>query len=328
MTDIVETNVTTLPLRPSPVVGEGSSRAVKDRTATERKRRSRANKRKHRDSPVTMLGHGVTATKIRPPKNVSEIKSSVTVAPHRNGGIDVAAYTAAIALASAAAWFSVHGMVTLFPGAPLSVVGMAVAMEGAKLVTAAWLARRWRVTARMWRTVLVALVAGLAVINAAGVYAQLVAAHVGERGAAVAGLETQDTALAARIEVAAHTVADLDRRLGQIDQAVEEAAKRGKTNTALAAMEGQRRARAGLAGERNEAASTLAALKAERASVAAKGRQAEVEAAPIRYVAELIGADNDSERAIRWLIALMVACCDPLAIALTAAVSARRSTTL
>ena len=38
-----------------------------------------------------------------------------------------------------------------------------------------------------------------------------------------------------------------------------------------------------------------------------------------------IGADTDSERAIRWLIALMVLCCDPLAIALTAAASARRN---
>jgi hypothetical protein len=36
------------------------------------------------------------------------------------------------------------------------------------------------------------------------------------------------------------------------------------------------------------------------------------------------GADTDSERAIRWPIALMVLCCDPLAIALTAAASARR----
>jgi hypothetical protein len=44
----------------------------------------------------------------------------------------------------------------------------------------------------------------------------------------------------------------------------------------------------------------------------------------IRYVAELIGVDTDSEKAIRWLIALMVLWCDPLAIALTAAASARR----
>ncbi len=125
--------------------------------------------------------------------------------------------------------------------------------------------------------------------------------------------------------MAAHNVADLDRRLGQIDSAIEEAAKRGKTNTALSAMEGQRQARAGLASERNEAAGALATIKAERASLAAQGHRIETEAAPIRYVAELLGADTDSERAIRWLIALVVLCCDPLAIALTAAASARPS---
>ena len=68
----------------------------------------------------------------------------------------------------------------------------------------------------------------------------------------------------------------------------------------------------------------MAAAKAERAHVAAQGRVAESEAAPILYVAELLGVGGDSERAIRWLIALMVLCCDPLAIALTAAASARR----
>ncbi len=86
----------------------------------------------------------------------------------------------------------------------------------------------------------------------------------------------------------------------------------------MSAIEGQRKDRTGLAGERNEAAGTL------RASLAAQGRRIETDAAPIRYVAELVGADTDSERAIRWLIALMVLCCDPLAIALTAAASARR----
>jgi hypothetical protein len=50
----------------------------------------------------------------------------------------------------------------------------------------------------------------------------------------------------------------------------------------------------------------------------------ETEAAPIKYVAELVGAGQDDERAIRWLIALIVLCCDPLAIALTAAAASRR----
>jgi hypothetical protein len=246
--------------------------------------------------------------------------------PARRHGaaIDVAAYTAAVALAGAAAFFSIKGMVVLFPGSPVPVIGMSIAMEAAKLITAGWLARRWRATALIWRAALVAFVFGLAVINAAGVYAQLVSAHVGSRSQAATVIETQDAALAAKLESQIHIVADLDRRLGQIDSTIEEAAKRGRTNAALSAMEAQRKARGALVDERNREAGTLAALKAERARVAANGRRIETEAAPIRYVAELIGADTDSERAIRWLIALMVLCCDPLAIALTAAASARR----
>jgi hypothetical protein len=58
--------------------------------------------------------------------------------------------------------------------------------------------------------------------------------------------------------------------------------------------------------------------------LSAQGKRIETEATPIRYVAELLGIDTDSEKAVRWLIVLMVLCCDPLAIALTAATSARR----
>jgi hypothetical protein len=157
-----------------------------------------------------------------------------------------------------------------------------------------------------------------------GVFSQLVAAHVGERGTAAAGIEMHDAALAARIDVQSHTVGDIDRRLLQIDTAVEESARRGRTGVALSAIDGQRKARQVLAGDRQRAASSLADLKAERAALGARGRQLETDAAPIRYVAEMLGADTDPERAIRWLIVLMVLTCDPLAIALTAAVSARK----
>ena len=181
----------------------------------------------------------------------------------------------------------------------MPVIAMAVAMEAAKLITAGWLARRWRATALIWRAALVAFVFRLAVINAAGVYAQLVAAHVGDRGAVTSRLEEQTADLEAKISVQAHTVADLDRRLAQIDAAVEKATEKGRTTAAMKLADDQRKARAGLVDERKrEAGALLAALQAERASVAANGRRIETEAAPIRYVAELIGIDTDSEKAI------------------------------
>ncbi len=309
---MTDTNIT--PLRPK----------AKDPAGAQRQARFR----KKRKPVVTVPG--ATPTPVARPTTLPPLAARVEgIAPvtgSRNASaIDFAAYTAAVALAGAAAYFSIRGMTVLFPGAPTAIVGMAVAMEASKLVTAGWLARRWRATAWVWRGILVALVAGLTLINAAGVYAQLVAAHVGSRGEAASQLESKDAALGARIELVSHTVADLDRRLGQIDVAIEEAAKRGKANAALTAIGGQTKARSALADQRHREGTALAGLKAERAALVASGRKIETEAAPIRYVAELLGVDTDSEKAIRWLIALMVMCCDPLAIALTAAASARRA---
>jgi hypothetical protein len=89
-----------------------------------------------------------------------------------------------------------------------------------------------------------------------GACAQLVAAHVGERGAAASAIETQTATLDSRIAVQQHTVDDLDRRVRQIDSAIEEAARRGKINVSLSAMEGQRRARAALVEEHKREAAT------------------------------------------------------------------------
>jgi hypothetical protein len=237
----------------------------------------------------------------------------------RSEPIVFAAYAAAIGLAATAAYFSIHGMIVLFPGAPAGIIAMAAAMEAGKLITVAWLARQWRSTSWLLRTVLIVLVTGLAAINAAGVYSQLVAAHVGDRVAAASSVESELASVNARIEVQSHTVLDLDQRLAQIDAAVSEMTRRGNSARALDAIGAQRKTRETLVSERRREADTLAGLKTQLAAAGAKGSAVEVEATPIRYVATLVG--GTSEQAIRLLILLMVLTCDPLAIALTAAAS-------
>jgi hypothetical protein len=61
-----------------------------------------------------------------------------------------------------------------------------------------------------------------------------------------------------------------------------------------------------------------AALIGERARIAAS-------TGPIQYLAMMTG--TDPETAMRWLILLMVLCCDPAAIALTVAVGRAASAT-
>ena len=57
------------------------------------------------------------------------------------------------------------------------------------------------------------------------------------------------------------------------DGAIAEATKRGRIASALNIIEGQRKARGELVGERQREVGALAALKTKRASVTAKGRQ-------------------------------------------------------
>jgi L-serine deaminase len=139
---------------------------------------------------------------------------------------------------------------------------------------------------------------------------------------ATSAVETEAAALAAKTEVQAQTVADLDRRVAQIDGVIAEMVKRGRTSSALDALATQRKQREALVGQRRHEAETLVALKSEAGAVAARTRRIEVEAAPIMYVAQLMG--GTTEQAIRFLILLMVLTCDPLALALTAAASRPR----
>jgi len=284
---------------------------------------------------ATPAADATTATAVHHPSTgvdhppIATMPSSSTVAvpvaagpasrARTTGLINLLAYAVAIALAGTAAYFSIRGMIVLFPGAPTAIVIMGVAMEAAKLISVAFLAHQWHLIGRLSRAVLITLVAGLAAINAAGVYSQLVAAHLGDRITATSTVETEASALAARTEVHSQAVADLDRRVSQIDAAIGEMVKRGRTTGALEAIGTQRKARDALVSERRREAETLANLKSEAGAITARVHRIEVEAAPIMYVAQLLG--GTTEQAIRLLILLMVLTCDPLALALTATAS-------
>lgn len=238
-------------------------------------------------------------------------------------GSDVLAYLAAVGLASVAGYFSVSGMAEIFPGAPVEVMTLAATMEAGKLIIVGWLAAHWRDSGFRLRAMLTTLVLGLALINGIGVFGKLVEAHVG----AVSGVQAQVAgkveAMDVRINAQAADVADLDRRIAQIDSAIDEATRRGRVNAAMALAEQKRRDRDALTQQRAREAATLTALRTERANLGSERAHAEAAAGPVRYLATLAG--TDTETAVRWLILLMVACCDPAAIGLTIAAAGRKT---
>jgi hypothetical protein len=233
------------------------------------------------------------------------------------------ALVAAVALAGVAAFFSIAGMVEVFPGAPVAVMAFAASMEAAKLIIAGWLAANWSVARWKLRTVLVTLLTGLALINATGVFGKLVEAHVAVAATARSDVSERMEVVDARLASQSATITDLDHRISQIDSAVEESTRRGRMAGAMALADRQRAVRDGLNGQRRTATAALVEIQTQRAALTAETARVEAAAGPVQYLASMAG--TDAETAVRWLILLMVLCCDPAAIALTIAVAGARS---
>ena len=251
------------------------------------------------------------------------VPEAVPAMPERARASRAFALVAALALATVAAYFSVAGMAEIFPGAPVAVMVLAATMEAGKLVIAGWLAAHWRRTNWKMRFVMVALVAGLALINAAGVFGKLVEAHVSVAATSRSGVTERIEALDARVTAQTAVVADLDSRIAQIDRAVDESTRRGRVTRAINIATQQRVTRDGLDTQRQAATATLVGLQAQRAALAGERSRIEASAGPIQYLAMMVGAAP--EVAVRWLILLMVLCCDPAAIALTVAAAGSRA---
>ena len=84
----------------------------------------------------------------------------------------------ALSISAVAAFYSIVGLATIFPGAYWPVILMGSVLEAGKLVCASWLYRNWNVTHRALRTYLFASVIVLCLITSMGIFGFLSKAHL------------------------------------------------------------------------------------------------------------------------------------------------------
>jgi hypothetical protein len=304
MTEPID-NITPLHPSTSPARGGGKRGGGKGLTNAERQRRFKQKRKQQRLAAVTQ-----PVTQPVEPKQqglVTAVTISTTVA--------------ALSLAAVSAGFSITGMTAVFVGATLPVIGMGVALELGKLSAVACLGRRYGSAAL--RAALVALVAVLMGLNAIGAYGFLAKAHIGHAVAGDVAVTGRSADIDARLSVQVGVVNDLDRRIGQIDGAIEKATSKGHTGSAMALADNQRKTRTELVAQRTGEAKTLAGLQVEKASIDGERRKVEADLGPVRYLAALLGAGDQD--VLRWFILVVALLLDPAAVLLLlAAASARR----
>ena len=84
----------------------------------------------------------------------------------------------ALGLSIVAAFFSVIGIATMFPGAVTAVVVMAIALEVAKIISAVWTHRNWKIVSFFSKSYLSFAIIVLMLITSMGIFGFLSKAHI------------------------------------------------------------------------------------------------------------------------------------------------------
>lgn len=227
----------------------------------------------------------------------------------------------ALSLSAIAAFYSIIGLTAIFAAAVVPVAIMGSILEIAKLTVTVWLHEYWHRCKRSMKIYLVPAVALLMLITSMGIFGFLSKAHLdqavpaGDISAQVAIFDEKIRTQRDNIEAARTALRQMD---AQVDQVL------GRTTDDKGA-ERAVQIRRQQAGERNRlqqdisrAQAEIVKLNEQRAPIAAQARKVEAEVGPIKYIAALIYGDNPDqnllEKAVRWVIIILVAVFDPLAI--------------
>ena len=237
----------------------------------------------------------------------------------------------ALSLSSIAAYYSIIGLTAIFAGAVIPVIIMGSVLEVGKITTTVWLRKYWHRASWILKLYLVPAVIALALLTSMGIFGFLSKAHMDQgviSGDALAKVSIFDE----KIKTAKDNI-DANRKvLKQMDESVDQIMGRSTSETgadkAVAVRKSQQKERARIIAEIQTEQATISKLSEDRAPLAAEVRKVEAEVGPIKYIAALIYGDNADanmlEAAVRWVIILLVAVFDPLAIALVLAANASK----
>jgi hypothetical protein len=247
--------------------------------------------------------------------------NAASIARRGASAVTVCTMVAALSLATVSAGFSITGMTAIFVGAYWPIIGMGVALEAGKLSAVAWLGRHQATAAWRLKAALVALIVVLMGLNAIGAYGFLAKAHIEHAVAGEIMAVGRSADIEARVSVQAGIVRALDRRLEQVDGAIESAIRRGRAAGALQLADQQRKTRTELVAQRTSEAKTLAGLQVEKAAADGERRKVEADLGPLKYLAALTGtADQD---VLRYFILVVSLLLDPAAVLLLLAATRR-----
>jgi len=225
------------------------------------------------------------------------------------------ALLAGLLLSGTAAYYSIIGLIAIFPGAVFAIALMGSSLELAKLVAASWLYRNWDIAPRFIKIYFIFAIIILMGITSLGTFGFLSKVHletsigIADNSVEIARIEGQIVSEQRQLDNAQRSIETLDGMLQMNFNAVQ-------TN----------RVRNSQKAERDElnliiknSSEKITELNTQLAPLKKANIEVEAKVGPLKYIAELIYGDDAKDYfddAVRFVIILIVLVFDPLAVLL------------
>ena len=246
-------------------------------------------------------------------------------------------FVVALALSAIAAFYSIVGLTAIFAAAVVPIVIMGTILEIAKVVVTLWLHEYWRQCRMLMKVYLVPAVFVLMVITSMGIFGFLSKAHL-DQTVPTGDVAAQVQLIDEKINNERDTINNARTLLAQLDKAVLDISNTpdrevngrviSSAERALQVRRQQAQDRARLTATIEQSQARIVKLQEEKAPFAKDLRKIEAEVGPIKYIAALIYGDNPDanllEKAVRWVIIILVIVFDPLAIMMLLAATESR----
>jgi len=204
-------------------------------------------------------------------------------------------FITAIALSGVAAYYSVIGLAQIFPGSFWPIIIMGSILELSKLVTVSWLYNNWKETARMMKYYFLIAIILLMAITSMGIFGYLSRAHiesnivVGANSTELKTIETQEKIAKERLDYLLARAKDPSTASNKLDKQIQ------------------------------ETQAELKRIANEKLPLLSEENKLTAEIGPIKYIAEAFFSKDDPDfidKAVRFVIFIIIVVFDPLAILL------------
>lgn len=226
----------------------------------------------------------------------------------------ILALIAGLLLSGTAAYYSIIGLIAIFPGALFAISLMGASLEFAKLVAASWLYRNWDIAPKVIKVYFIFAIIILMFITSLGTFGYLSKVHL-ESSAGINDNAFEISRIEQQIASEQRTINNSQRQLDSLDGVVS-----NSFMDASRVRNQQKEERTSLNSAIQDSAARITELNTQITTLRRSNVEVESKIGPLKYIAELIygkeNAINYFDSAVRFVIILIVLVFDPLAVLL------------